>query len=107
MAEFYRKDRLVPTCLLGQLVVSQDVSPYLILRQVFKADRRHSRYAQELSRTQPTMACNYVVLLINENRVREAKCLDAVGDLADLFLGMGASVSRIRRKVSDALVDDR
>src|SRR5262249_26939824 len=107
MTEFDRENRLVPSCLFGQLVISQDVGPDLFFAEVLKTNRGHLLDAQEFCCKSAAVAGDDCVVLIDQNRVVKSKCDDAVRDLADLLLRVRSGVARIGFQLSNTLLNHR
>jgi hypothetical protein len=70
--------------LFSEPVVSNDVSPNLIFGQSFQADGCDVFHAQQLRCSHPAVTGDDYVLTVDEDGIREAKLLDAGGNLADL-----------------------
>ena len=85
---------LVPAGVQRQLVVGEHIGPLLGRRHGLDADAGHRRHAEELRRLDPAMAGEDGVLGVDQHRVGEAEGPDALGDLADLLLRVGAGVAR-------------
>src|SRR5205085_2754817 len=83
--EFNGKNLSIPSRIECQLVVGQDVSAPLRVRQMRKSDRRHRFPAEELCSFNAAMACNDFATVGDKNGIGEAKTADARGDLFDLF----------------------
>src|SRR5271165_804329 len=63
--------------------------------------------AEPLGGQQPAMPGNHFAVSFDEDRNVEAERLDALGDLADLFGAVLASVARVGLQLIDRLVGDR
>lgn len=61
---------------------------------------------EQLCGLDPAMAGNDLAVLSDENGVSEAELPDAIGDLSDLFLGVGSGIAEIRPKARDRHVFD-
>ena len=90
-----RQDLPVPASLLGQPVVGKDVGPLLCFREVGEPNGRHDGDAEKLCRGDPPVPGDDLALLIDQNRIAEAKALYAFGNLADLLLGVCTRVVRV------------
>ena len=66
-----------------------------------QAKRRNALHPEKLGSLDPAMPGDDLVVIADQDRVGEAELLDAVGDLPDLLLGMGAGVSRVRPQACD------
>src|SRR5436190_16903851 len=57
---------------------------------------RNDRHAEHLRGSNPSVPGDDLALIIDQHRIAEAKALDAFGNLADLLLGVGTRIVRIR-----------
>jgi hypothetical protein len=64
-------------------------------------DRRDAVQAEQLCGLDPAMAGDDLAVLSDQNRIGEAELPDAVGDLPDLFLGMGSGIAGMRPQARD------
>jgi hypothetical protein len=106
MLQFDGEDGFVPAGVFCNFVVGQGVGSDLIWRKVLNPDRWNRFHTDELSRCHATVTSHDHVLLINQNGIREAKRTNAVGNLSDLVLGVGAGVLGIRCEVPDGNIND-
>jgi hypothetical protein len=90
-----RQDLPVSTRLLGQPVVGKDVGSPLNGVEVCKLHGWHFFDPQQLCGRHPTVAGEDLRLIVDEDGIAKAKSLDALGDLADLLVGVRARVTRI------------
>src|SRR5215207_3235143 len=97
-----RQDIPIPAGVLRKLVVSDHIRPPLGVIEVRQPERRDAFDAKELRCLDPAMTGNDLVLIADEDRIRETEALDASGNLLDLFLGVGASVFGVGTQVPDA-----
>ena len=86
----------VPAGILGNLVVGKGKRAALGLRQTLHFDRRHLLVAQQFCRGVAPMAGDHDPAFVHQDRNQKAECRDAVGNLADLLLGVGPRIARIR-----------
>ena len=61
-----------------------------------RVDKIFGRDTQQFRGFHATVAGNNLPLIVDQNRIAEAKFLDALGDLADLLMGVRPRVTRIR-----------
>src|SRR5262245_7676291 len=93
--ELGREDLLIPSSILGELVIGEDVSALLLGTHMLDANAGHRREAEKTCRLSPPVTGKDCALGIDENRVGEAELTDAVCDLPDLLLRVGSRVARI------------
>jgi hypothetical protein len=60
-----------------------------------QAHRRDFLQTEQLCGLDPAMTGNDLAVLSDENGVSEAELPDAIGDLSDLFLGVGSGIAGI------------
>jgi hypothetical protein len=106
LLELERETRLVPAGVLGQPVVGQDEGAPLRITQVLQPHRRNLGDPEKLRGLDSGVAGNYRVPRIDQDGDVEAEPPDALGDLPDLLLRMGAGVARIRTEVVQRSVLD-
>jgi hypothetical protein len=90
-----REEFLIPACVQGQLVVGEHVSLAIGGAQMRQPYRRNVGHADELCCRHPAMAGQDGIVVVNEDRVGEAEVLDALRQLSDLALGVGASIAAV------------
>ena len=86
---------LIPPRFLGKTVVSEHIGTLLRGREVRQAQGRHLLHVQQLGRGDTTMAGDNLTVFIDQHRIGEPELPDAVGNLSDLLLGVGARVALI------------
>ena len=87
---------MAPTGFLGQPIVGQDISAFLSPAEVHNLDCWDLCKFQQLGGLDPSVAGDYLVVLVDQDRICKTKFLDSRADLSDLFARMGPSVPRIR-----------
>jgi hypothetical protein len=90
-----REHLAIPPGIESQLVVGQHIGSALGGIEVGQAHGRHVLPANKLGGLHPAVSGNDLIVIADQNRIGEAEPRDAVGDLADLLLGMSAGVFRI------------
>src|SRR5262249_44393007 len=70
-----RQNLPVPAGLLGKPVIGKDVSPLFWLGQVGERHGRHDADAEELCRRDPSVSGDDLALIIDQDRIAEAKSL--------------------------------
>ena len=85
----------IPAGVIGDLVISQDQCALLSLAQPSEHDHRHLVEVEIDSSRKATVPQQDCVVFIDYDRDHEAEGENAVGDLADLLLGMGPCVTGI------------
>src|SRR5450759_70770 len=96
-----RQDLWIPTSLFGQAVVGDDVGSLLGLIEVREANRRHRRYVEALGGFDASVPGDDVAIVIDQDRVVEAKSENGFSNLADLAFGMSPSIAISRSKRVD------
>ncbi len=94
----------IPADVQRQLIVSDDIGPFLDLGQVCKFNARRGLEAEFLRGQDPSVPSDNSAARIDENRVGPSKFLHAGCDLCDLVLGMGPGISRVRHEIHDGSV---
>ena len=84
---------LVPAGVQRKLVVGEDIGALLGGGHGRDQPAGHRREAEQPRRGHPAVAGQDGVRLVDQHRVGEAEGADAVGDLADLLLRVGAGVA--------------
>jgi hypothetical protein len=97
-----RKDFAVPACVQRQLVIGNDVGAALSRVEVRQTTGRDALHAKELGGCDTPVPGDDLVVVADQNRIGEAEALDAVGYLAQLFLGVGARIAGIGPQAGDA-----
>lgn len=105
--QFRREQLAIPAGVQDELVVGEDVSPALRRIEVGEANRRDALQAYELGCLDPAMSGDDLVIIADQHRIGEAELLDAVGDLPELLLRVGAGVSRVRSQACDRHIHQR
>ena len=90
-----RQHLLIPAGIERQLVVGQHIGPPLRRIEMGQAQRRHAVHAEQLGGLDPAMAGDDLAVVADQHRIGEAEPLDAVGDLPNLLLGMGAGIAGV------------
>ena len=93
--ELDRQDLPIPPGVLGKFVVGQDIGPALGGAQVRQTKSGHLGAAQELGGLDPPVAGYDLVLVRDQDWVREAEPLDALGDLPQLLLRVSAGIAGV------------
>src|SRR5207248_165498 len=91
-----RQQLTFPAGVEGELIVGQYIGAPLSRVQMSQAHRRDTVQAEQLCRLDPAMAGDDRTVLSDQNRVVESELPDALGDLPDLFLGMGSGIAGMR-----------
>ena len=89
-----RQNLPVPAGVERQLVVSDDVSAPLSVREMRQFDCRHGLPAQRAGGLHPAMAGNDLAVLGDQHRVGESKPADRRRYLLELLLRMGPRIAR-------------
>ena len=84
--QFQGKQVAVPTGILGELVVGENVAALLRLGHIVDANGRDLSEAKQHRGLEPAMARNDDAVAIDEDRVGPAECPDRSRDLAELPL---------------------
>jgi len=86
----------IPTGVLGQLVIGQDIGALLRLAHVSKENRRHLLDAEQLRRLNPSMPCQHAVVAIEKDGICEPEPANTIGDLPDLLCRVDTGITGIR-----------
>ena len=78
-----------------------DVGALFDLVEVRQLHGWHVLDAEQLRRCYAAVTGDDLPLVVDEDRIAKAKSLDALGDLADLLLGVCSRIARVRSKRSD------
>jgi hypothetical protein len=105
--ELLSEQPVIPDGDFGEPVVGDSEGTGLLRSEMIEAQRRHLSQTELAAGGEATVAANYVVVAINQDRDIEAEGLDAVGDLPDLLLAVPARVVGIRFELVDRPVDDQ
>ena len=100
--ELYRQQFFIPTGQLGQAVVGDDVCLDLCFGEVAQPDCRDLFEPEQLRRCQTPVARDDLPVLIDQDRVSPAECLDGRSDMPDLLVRVGTGISRIRPEGRDS-----
>ena len=92
----------VPPGIEGKLVVGDDIGPPLRRIKVGEAQRRDALHPEQLGGFHPAVPGDDLVVIADQHRIREAEPVNAVGDLPDLLLGVGAGIAQIRLQAPDS-----
>jgi hypothetical protein len=104
--ELDRQDFPIPPGIEGELVVGDDVSPFLRLAEMLDPNGRHHLQAQSARRFDAAVAGDDHVRLIDEDRVGEAEFANRGRDLMNLLLRVNSRVARKGlQQVDRALLD--
>ena len=82
-------------------VIGDDVCPDLCFDEVAQPDCRDLFEPEQLRRCQAPVARDDLPVLIDQDGVRPAECLDGRSDLPDLLVRVGTGISRIRLEGRD------
>ena len=93
LAELEGEELPVPLSLLGQLVVGEDVGAFLVLAHVVELDAGDFAQSKKRGGPDPAVPGQDRALAVDQHGVGKAERVDAVGDLADLLLGVRASIA--------------
>ena len=96
-----RQQFLVPTGQLGQAVIGDDVRLNLCFGEVAQPDCRDLFEPEQLRRLQAPVARDDLPVLIDQDGVRPAECLDGRSNLPDLLFRVRTGISRIRLEGRD------
>ena len=99
--QLYRQQFLVPTGQLGQAVIGDDVCLDLCFGEAAQPDCRDLFEPEQPRRCQAPVARDDLPVLIDQDGVRPAECLDGRSDLPDLLVRVGTGISRIRLEGRD------
>ena len=105
--ELLREQPVIPDGDFGEPVIGDPEGAGLFRAEVIEAQRRHLSHIELAAGGEATVAADYVVVAIDQDRDIEAEGLDAVGDLSDLLFAVAPRVRRIRFQLSDAAVGNR
>ena len=104
--ELLRQYLVVPVGELAQAVVADHEGAELSWAQVIEAEGWHFGNAKLAAGRQPAVPSDHIKFGIDQNRNVEAECLNAIGELKNLFLAVVTGVSRIRLHFADRPIDD-
>jgi hypothetical protein len=90
-----RQQLAVPTRIEGQLVVGQHIGAPLGGAQMRQTYRRDALQSEQLCGLDSAVAGDDPAVLSDQNWIVESELPDAVRDLSDLLLGMGARIARM------------
>ena len=85
---------LIPAGVQGELVVSDNIGPFLSLGHVLDPETGHRLHPNALCGLDPTVSGEDRAGLVNQDGVGESERSDGVRDLAELFLRVGSRVLR-------------
>ena len=94
--QFKSEQLAIPTGVLGEPVVSENIGALLRRGHILNADRGYAIDLEEPRRLQPAMARDNAAISVNQDRIRPAKESDRIRDLAELLLRMCARVAGVR-----------
>ena len=94
--ELLAEHPLIPGRVLGQAVVSDQESHALRLGEMTESNGGYLVPSQLACGQESPVARNDLLLVIDQERNVEPKRLDALSDLANLFVGVNPGVSRVR-----------
>jgi hypothetical protein len=97
---------LIPGGVLGQTVVGDEEGHALRLGEMTEPNSGYGVLPQLARGQESPVACDDLLLVIDQERDVEAKRLDALSDLANLFVVMNPGVSRIGFKGCSTEVDN-
>ena len=101
LGQLQRQQLAIPAGQLGQPVIGQHIGALLGLAHIGKPDRRHLIHTEQPGGCDSAMAGEDPAGLVDQDGVGEAEGADAVGDLPDLALGMGARIARVGRQAGE------
>ena len=94
--ELNGQNLLVPSGLLGELVVGQNVGALFRLAQMREPAGGHRIDTEQLGGFHAAMAGDDLLRVIDQDRIAQAELLDAACDLSDLSLRMRPGIVRVR-----------
>jgi len=97
---------VAPTGFLGQPIVGQDISAFLSPAEVHNLDCWDLCKFQQLGGLDPSVAGDYLVALVYQDRIGKTKFLDGGGYLFGLFAGVRPCVAWIRFQLRNFAIDD-
>ena len=106
LGQLQRQQFIVPAGQLGQPIVSEDIGALLRRGHMVETNGRHPIHAEQPGSRDSTMASDHSVSPVDQDGVGETEEPNAVGNLSDLKLAMGARVPRIGAKRLDGSVLD-
>jgi len=93
--QFGTQHRLVPTCVLCDLVVGDHKRPPLRFAQMIEHDHQHLGEAEQLRGENAAVAGDDHVVGADQHRIEEAEFGDRCGDLRDLILRMRPRIANV------------
>jgi hypothetical protein len=75
------------------VIIGNHIGADFRFTKIRQIDDRHGLYLQDLGRFDAAVTSDDRVVIFDEDRVRKPETLNALGDLPDLLLGVGARVS--------------
>ena len=105
-AELDAKKLFVPPGVECQLVVGNAQRFLLRSREPLQANRRHFLHADRLRGHCSTVACNELIVFINQDRVCKTELLDRFRDLRYLLVAVRSGVSLVRFQIVNIEVFD-
>ena len=73
---------------------------------MIEAQGRHFAHPKEAACVTPSVSGNDLVIAVDQDRHVEAKGLDAVGNLPDLFLGMAPGAGGVGLQLIEPAIND-
>jgi hypothetical protein len=96
-----RQDFAIPAGQFGEAIVSQNVRPFLGIREVRDPQAGNRSDAEQLGGLHPAVTSDDLAGIVNERRVDEAEPLDVVSDFPDLLPGMRPGIALVSGQAVD------